>query len=194
MLKQRFGKQDDTSAGQSFDKIHNERDKVVCNSASIGDSDVTISSHIAATVQGIVTTLLTKQETHAEKCMEIIKQLFEITPDAAGSIQKISLHPYVLKEGFTALDRIGHATRELLISYYSDCEHYYIEGMKEIIVDKMGAQGTNGNVTTTTSAPVATSRLTTNIIRQLEHNAKTGIAQNKLRRNQTVRGGVRRKR
>jgi len=194
MLSQRFGKQDDTSADQSFDKIHNERDKVVCNSANIGDSDITVSSRIAATVQGIVTILLNKQKTHAEKCMEIIQQLFEITPDAAGGIQKISLHPYVLKEGFKALDRIGHTTRELLINYYSDCEQHYIDGMKQIIVDKMGTKETSGNVTTTTSAPVATSRLTTNIIGQLEYNAKTGIAQNKLRRNQTVRGGIRRKR
>ena len=199
MLKQRFEKEDkefkdETTGEQPLNKITNYRDEYVCKTSGILDSDVTISSRIASSVNDILSKLHKKQEEHAKSCMGIIQQLFEITPDAAGSIQKISLHPYVLKEGFNALDRIGHATRELLISYYSDCEHYYIEGMKEIIVDKMGAQGTSDNVTTTTSAPVATSRLTTNIIRQLEHNATTGVAQNKLRRSQTVRGGVRRKR
>lgn len=199
MLKQRFEKtntenKDETTGEYPFNKITNYRDKYVCDSSGIGDSDVTISSRIASSVNTILSKLHKKQEEHAKSCMDIMQQLFEITPDAAGSIQKISLHPYVLKEGFKALDRIGHATRELLINYYSDCEQYYIEGMKEIIVDKMGTKETTGNVTTTTSAPVATSRLTTNIIGQLDYNAKTGIAQNKLRRNQTVRGGVRRKR
>ena len=199
MLKQRFEKadkeiKDDTTGEQSLNKITNYRDDYVCKTSHIYDSDVTISSRIASSVNDILSKLHKKQEKHAKSCMDIIQQLFEITPDAAGSIQKISLHPYVLKEGFTALDRIGHATRELLINYYSDCEHYYIEGMKEIIMDKMGTKETKSNVTTTTSAPVATSRLTTNIIRQLDHNATTGVAQNKLRRSQTVRGGVRRKR
>ena len=199
MLKQRFEKadkeiKDETTGEQPLNKITNYRDKYVCDTSGIFDSDVTISSRIASSVNTILSKLHKKQEDHAKSCMDIIQQLFEITPDAAGSIQKISLHPYVLKEGFKALDRIGHTTRELLISYYSDCEQYYIEGMKEIIVDKMGTKDTKGNVTTTTSAPVATSRLTTNIIGQLEHNATTGVAQNKLRRSQTVRGGVRRKR
>lgn len=199
MLKQRFEKEnkeisDDTTGEQPLNKITNYRDDYVCKTSGILDSDVTISSRIASSVNTILSKLHEKQEKHAKSCMDIIQQLFEITPDAAGSIQKISLHPYVLKEGFTALDRIGHATRELLINYYSDCEHYYIEGMKEIIMDKMGTTVTKGNITAPTSAPVATSRLTTNIIRQLEHNAKTGVAQNKLRRSQTVRGGVRRKR
>ena len=67
--------------------------------------------------------------------------------------------------------------------------------MEKIVTDKMTSDTSTGAIGATTSN--TTSNTTTiapsqqiNIIKQLQKNA----AQNKSRRNQTVRGGVRRKR
>jgi hypothetical protein len=172
----------------SLDKILNERDKVVCDASKINDSDVLVSDAIQSTVEKIVNKLLTQQMEHAAKCMVILDKLFQITKDAAGNVQHISLSPALINGGFTFLNQINYQTRQLLIEYYSNCEKTYIDGMETIVKDKMGSATATTATTTTTTTIAPLQHI--NIIKQLQKNA----GQNVSRRNQTVRGGSKRKR
>jgi hypothetical protein len=178
----------------TLDKILNQRDKYVCDESKINDNDIIVSDTIRATVEKTVTDLITQQIKHAGKCMEILEKLFQITKNQAGAVINISLHPALINGGFSYLNLINYQVRQLLIDYYSNCEKTYIDGMEKIVTDKMTSQTATGAIGTTTGA--TTSNTTTiapsqqmNIIKQLQKNA----AQNKSRRNQTVRGGSKRK-
>ena len=173
----------------SLDKILNERDKVVCDASKINDNDILVSDAIQSTVEKTVKQLLTQQTEHAAKCMVILDKLFQITKDAAGNVQHISLSLALINGGFTFLNQINYQTRQLLIEYYSNCEKTYINGMETIVKDKMGNTAATTGTTTATGTTVAPSQHM-NIIKQLQKNA----GQNVSRRNQTVRGGSKRKR
>ena len=179
----------------TLDKILNQRDKYVCDISKINDNDIIVSDTMRGIVEKTVTALITQQIKHAGKCMEILEKLFQITKNQAGAVINISLHPALINRGFSYLNLINHQVRQLLIDYYSNCEKTYIDGMEKIVTDKMTSDTSTGAIGATTSN--TTSNTTTiapsqqmNIIKQLQKNA----AQNKSRRNQTVRGGVRRKR
>ena len=194
-------------ATMTLDKILNQRDKYVCETSKINDNDIIVSDTMRGIVEKTVTALITQQIKHAGKCMEILEKLFQITKNSAGSVINISLHPALINGGFTYLNLINYQVRQLLIDYYSNCEKTYIDGMEKIVTDKMtsqtstgattgatGATGATGVTGATTSNTTATMTAIApsqqiNIIKQLQKNA----AQNKLRRNQTVRGGSKRK-
>jgi hypothetical protein len=111
--------------------IKNKRDTKECTS----ESDVFLSSSDATTgVYPIVLELIKIQRAHATECNTILKKLFNITPYAGGI--HITLSDYVIKEGFTAIDKITEATRELLIEYYSECEKTYLKGMEFVLNHK----------------------------------------------------------
>jgi hypothetical protein len=173
----------------TLDKLSNQRDKYVCDASSIFDNDIVVSNAIQSTVENTVKQLLTQQMEHAAKCMVILDKLFQITKDAAGNVQHISLSPALIHGGFTFLNQINYQTRQLLIEYYSNCEKTYINGMETIVKDKMGNTAATTGTTTATGTTVAPSQHM-NIIKQLQKNA----GQNVSRRNQTVRGGSKRKR
>ena len=147
----------------SLDKILNQRDKYVCDKSEIYDNDIIVSDKIRATVEKTVTDLITQQIKHAGKCMEILEKLFQITKNSAGSVINISLHPALINGGFSYLNLINYQVRRLLIDYYSNCEKTYINGMEEIVTDKItsktgatGATGTTGFTGATTSNTTAT--------------------------------------
>ena len=197
IMIRRFTKDTDESktdmATMTLDKILNQRDKYVCETSKINDNDIIVSDTIRATVEKTVTNLITQQIKHAGKCMEILEKLFQITKNQAGAVINISLHPALINGGFSYLNLINYQVRQLLIDYYSNCEKTYIDGMEKIVTDKMTSQtsttgATTGTTTSTTTAIAPSQQI--NIIKQLQKNA----AQNKSQRNQTVRGGVRRKR
>jgi hypothetical protein len=174
----------------SLDKISNQRDKYVCDASSIFDNDILVSNAIQSTVEKTVNTLLKQQMEHAAKCMVILEKLFQITKDAAGNVQHISLSPALIHGGFTFLNQINYQTRQLLIEYYSNCEKTYINGMETIVKDKMDTTTATATATTATTTTTIAPSQHINIIKQLQKNA----GQNVSRRNQTVRGGSKRKR
>jgi hypothetical protein len=70
---------------------------------------------------------------HAKKCGEIFKLLFDIAYDEKKNPLTISLSKNVLQGGFEEINRINGLARKVLIDYYSDCEHKYVQGVDLIV-------------------------------------------------------------
>jgi len=70
------------------------------------------------------------QIAHAAECAKILVQLFQITKKSDE--YKVQIHPNVLARGIHEIDRIAKIARNVLITYYSSCEHEYTEGVSKI--------------------------------------------------------------
>jgi hypothetical protein len=95
------------------------------------DSKILINNNFAIkTIYPHVQELFRIQLVHAAECAKIFVQLFEI--NKVGEQYKIRIHPNVLSKGINEINRIARLTRNLLVTYYSNCETVYLKGVIQI--------------------------------------------------------------
>lgn len=130
--------------------IKNKRDKGMCKELSSEDKPIPIDSRVNINaVSAVVKELYQIQVKHAKKCGEIFKLLFDIAYDEKKNPLTISLSKNVLQGGFEEINRINGLARKVLIDYYSDCEHKYVQGVDLIVAPirddrKATASGASG--------------------------------------------------
>lgn len=74
--------------------------------------------------------LFRTQLVHAANCAKIFAQLFDIRKD--GAQYKVRINPAVISKGINEVDRIAKITRNVLVTYYSNCETIYLKGVMNI--------------------------------------------------------------
>ena len=130
LMSIRFG---DKSNPRKFEDIKNIRDKDICKGMP---EDIYISSDTSKEVLKLVHELFAIQLKHAENCGKILSMMFNIVPNSIGQY-KISFSNNIIENGFSEIERINHLARDILITYYSNCEYKYVEGIKLIIESKV---------------------------------------------------------
>jgi hypothetical protein len=137
-MAQLFG---DTESQKKSDKdlvqyglegIKNRRDKLICDTFKLPENIMVPSSSIK-NIYTYINQLYQTQVKHAAECGKIFKMLFNIQRDKASGRYIISLSENVIKKGFPEIDRINYISRQVLISYYTNCETSYILGMNEVV-------------------------------------------------------------
>lgn len=74
--------------------------------------------------------LFRTQLVHASNCAKIFAQLFDIRKE--GEQYKVRIHPNVIAKGIDEVNRLAKITRNVLITYYSNCETVYVKGVMNI--------------------------------------------------------------
>ena len=82
-------------------------------------------------LRAVVKSMLLRQVEHTAKVTLLLKSLF-----LAEKGKPVQIHPQVLAGGIPVLNKIGVAARELLISYYVNCEKSYSEGIALLEANK----------------------------------------------------------
>ena len=113
--------------------IQNKRDKTLCT--NLENKPIPVNKTNTQKIYAIVNTLFKTQYTHANKCGNILKQLFNITRVPQSDQLIITLSQNIIAKGFPEIERINYLAREVLIEYYTTCEGTYIEGMQHVIND-----------------------------------------------------------
>jgi len=115
-------------------EIKNKRDKGMCKELHLEEKTMPVDSRVNINaVSAVVKELYQIQVKHAKKCGEIFKLLFDIAYDEKKNPLTISLSKNVLQGGFDEINRINGLARKVLIDYYSDCEHKYVQGVDLIV-------------------------------------------------------------
>ena len=99
------------------------------------DGKVLVEPAVAQDVQESVSKLLRTQLLHVANCAKILNQLFLIK--GSGAAMGIEIHPNLFKKGMPELDRINNLARDLLVTYYEQCEAGYMEGVEKIAAASM---------------------------------------------------------
>ena len=90
------------------------QDRIVLDQGMVGE------------LRGYAQQLLQRQADHLRNCMAILFKLFDEASVRAGEF-KISA--YVERDGTAAVNAIAEEAREMLMSYYGDCEETYKNGL-----------------------------------------------------------------
>jgi hypothetical protein len=131
-------------------EIKNMRDKEMCKDLKSEGNTMPVDPRVNINaVSAVVKELYQIQVKHAKKCGEIFKLLFDIAYDEKKNPLTISLSKNVLQGGFEEINRINGLARKVLIDYYSDCEHKYVQGVDLIVAPirddrKAAASGASG--------------------------------------------------
>jgi hypothetical protein len=94
--------------------------------AFCGDAKGVLLTKEKSVIKGLrtyVSTLLTRQMTHTAAVTKLLGKLFVISDDVP------SLHPLVQERGMVRVEELATEARELLSSYYQDCEIVYRQGV-----------------------------------------------------------------
>ena len=114
--------------------IINKRDESACPSIT---SDIPLSLDTTKKVHAVVQSMFQDQVNHAAKCFKIVSMLFNITYDKTTKRPAlIKLSDNLISKGFPELERINREARELLVSYYTNCENKYWTGMKHVLDER----------------------------------------------------------
>lgn len=124
---------------EGLDAISIQRDKELCKILGVSDQDMQLPNSVAKVVYESVKKLFGRQYNHAVKCGAIINRLFRVQRDQSSGYFQISLSPTLIQGGFPELNSINYDARELLMSYYEDCETTYLHGVQDIITAKRAA-------------------------------------------------------
>ena len=95
------------------------------------DKTIPLETDTKDRVHAVVRQLFKRQLVHAVNCEKILRQLFTIERSENMPV-RIKINDNLLKGGLVALNQINAQVRSLLISYYSDCETKYLEGIQHI--------------------------------------------------------------
>jgi hypothetical protein len=87
---------------------------------------IALDPGMAYELRAKVNVLQNRQATHVANAMQILFKLFDEKEIRAG---RFELSDYVWQEGTDALAQLTVETRDLLISYYTDCESTYKDGL-----------------------------------------------------------------
>jgi hypothetical protein len=107
-------------------KIEEVREKVMPFCKENLDSAISLDKNMTGQLRSKVFQLQNRQAQHVSNCMELLFRLFDQKEIKAG---RFALSDYVWQEGTEALAQITVETRDLLMSYYSDCEKTYKDGL-----------------------------------------------------------------
>ena len=111
--------------------ITDKRDERACSGIT---ADIPISLDTTKKVHAVVQSMFQDQVVHASKCFKIISMLFNITYDKTTKKPTlIKLSDNLISKGFPELERINREARELLVSYYTNCENKYWTGMEHVL-------------------------------------------------------------
>ena len=83
------------------------------------------------------------QIAHANRCGQILKQLFTIVN--VSGIQSIVINRNIFLKGIGEVNRINRITRDTLVKYYENCQRIYLEGVNEIVKTEKSAEGKSEN-------------------------------------------------
>ena len=152
-----FSDSDQSQTPKGFKEIRDIRDdrsEKICN--GIKGGPITLSGKtVSPAVLNTVKTLFAQQLAHTKQVGDLLGKLFVRIRSKAG-IMETFLNPNLMKQGFPYLQDINRQAYTLLANYYESCEKTYSLGQAEMVkILKPPA-------TTSTSAPVSTTR-TTNI-------------------------------
>lgn len=104
-----------------FTKIKEEPAKL-CQDKGLGEY-LTKDREVIRNLRAYVGRLLNRQIQHTANVVRLLSELFIIS-----NTEPLQLQPGVWKKGMPEVERIAGKARELLVSYYSDCEATYQEG------------------------------------------------------------------
>lgn len=85
-------------------------------------------------VQQKVGQLYGRQIAHANRCEQILKQLF--TVQMVDGVKSITINKNIFIRGINEVNRINQLTRQTLVKYYEDCERLYREGVEILVKDE----------------------------------------------------------
>jgi hypothetical protein len=138
-LSKMYALDDTPHTGEEYEKkglagIINKRDQIDCKGITAA---LPLSNTTTKKVHDIVKTMFQDQVNHAAKCFKIINMLFKITyentSDGKKRIKLLNLSDGLITKGFPELYRINREVRELLVSYYTNCENKYKMGMQLVL-------------------------------------------------------------
>lgn len=121
----------------SVKSIKDEQGKEACN--NYRPEPIEIKSAKGAKVLDKVGKLFGAQIAHANRCGQILKQLFTIVN--VSGIQSIVINRNIFLKGIGEVNRINRITRDTLVKYYENCQRIYLEGVNEIVQTEKSAEG-----------------------------------------------------
>ncbi len=99
-----------------------EEDPLLCQTKGRGVYQ-TRDKEVINGLRGFVGQLLNRQREHTGNVVRLLSELFVIS-----TTEPLQLQPSVWKKGMPEIERIASKARELLMSYYNDCESTYQQG------------------------------------------------------------------
>lgn len=93
----------------------------------LGDQRVTIPNTLARNLRGVTSELIRQQQSHIQRALSIIFDLFDLK--SIERERKLKFSQRILSGGMPEIDRISDDTRRLLLEYYKKCELTYREGL-----------------------------------------------------------------
>ena len=123
-LFEKHGSLDDVDTIEPITEI-SERVPKFC--AGVGDRRLPLSDRLARNLQGVTRDLIQQQQSHIQKALSIIFDLFDLR--SIERDRKLKFSPRILSGGMPEIDRISEDARRLLLEYYKRCELTYREGL-----------------------------------------------------------------
>lgn len=128
-MDKHFSEADIKSKPEDALKEIKPKESIVCDKDS--SRKIILDNKFAMTyIYPQVQELFRTQLVHAASCAKIFGQLFDIRKE--GGQYKIRINPTVLSRGISEIDRLTKITRNVLITYYSNCETIYLKGVMNI--------------------------------------------------------------
>ena len=113
---------DITNIYKNVDGIRETTNPVLC--AGKTGPLFTTDRAVADDLRSFVNQLIDRQIKHTENVLKVLEMLFIIREG-----QPLLLQPAIEEGGIEAVNRVAEVARKLLLSYYSDCEKLYRDGV-----------------------------------------------------------------
>ena len=118
------------SSNYKLKGISDTKMKGVCSGSNNKEklkTPIELKSVKGTAVQQKVGQLYGRQIAHANRCEQILKQLFTVR--MVDGVKSITLNKNIFIRGINEVNRINQLTRQTLVKYYEDCERLYREGV-----------------------------------------------------------------
>jgi hypothetical protein len=96
------------------------------SSLCVGQGPIQIEAARQSRIKRIAMQLMSRQKQHYSSVMTLLYRLFDGNKVKAGAFE---INPSIMAGGIEAVNSIATDARELLITYYSDCEETYKDGV-----------------------------------------------------------------
>lgn len=110
---------------ESLSDVRNKLPSGVCDTSRMDRSLAIRNRDLIRQLRVDAARMIQYQITHTANAVKVLQQLF-LLPVQAG--ERLRVHPNVLKNGLSEVNRIAEVARNLLIDYYSQCEIMYRHG------------------------------------------------------------------
>jgi hypothetical protein len=118
-------------------EISDTKMKETCSGSNNRDAlkkPIEFKSVKGTAVQQKVGQLYGRQIAHANRCEQILKQLFTVR--IIDGVKSITLNKNIFIRGINEVNRINQLTRQTLVKYYEDCERLYREGVDILVKEE----------------------------------------------------------